>query len=90
MPNVPLSQISSIIAAALNEHDKELERNEAFPIFAAACKKAGIEVKPGEFTSLSAADLRQLTDDFSKFSYPGEESLFATGAYDSKKGEWER
>ena len=93
MPNVPLSEIPSFIAAALNEHDNELaaekERQEAFPIFAAACERAGIEVKPGDFETVSAADLRTLTDDMSNFSYP-EESLFATGAYDSQKKEWER
>ena len=53
MKNVPLSEIPSFIAAALNEHDNELaaekERHAAFPIFAAACKNAGIEVKPGDF-----------------------------------------
>ena len=91
MPNVPLSEIPSFVAAALNEHDNELaaekERQAAFPLFASACKNAGIEVKPGDFTSLSAANLR--TPDrrsFKSIYILGKVCLLQErGAYDPQK-----
>ena len=95
MKNVPLSEIPSFVAAALAEHDnvlkEEKERHAAFPIFASACENAGIEVKPGDFVTVSAADLRQLTDDLSSFvvdDTAGGNNF--TGAYNQKIREWER
>lgn len=102
---VPISELENRIAAALEKHDKEiaakLERDNAFAAFAAARERFGLETKPEDFKSLSAADLNKLAEDLvgikkaaasgSGFSYPTSNNNptgFTVGRWDSKKKEW--
>lgn len=101
---VPISELENRIAAALEKHDKEiaakLERDNAFAAFAAARERLGLETKPEDFKSLSAADLNKLAEDLggikkaaasgSGFSYPTSNNPtgFTVGRWDSKKKEW--
>jgi len=102
---VPISELENRIAAALEKHDKEiaakLERDNAFAAFAAARERLGLETKPEDFKSLSAADLNKLAEDLggikkaaasgSGFSYPTSNNNptgFTVGRWDSKKKEW--
>jgi hypothetical protein len=67
MKTITLDKIPSFVDAILTTHDhyKQLaaERQEAFKLFASALTSAGIEVKPGDFSSLSAAEYMTLTKD---------------------------
>lgn len=101
---VPVSELENRIAAALEKHDKEiaakLERDNAFAAFAAARERFGLETKPEDFKSLSAADLNKLAEDLggikkaaasgSGFSYPASNNPTGStvGRWDSKKKEW--
>jgi len=65
--SVPMTELKTIIAAAIEEHDQQLKtvnaRDEAFKMFASAREALGLETKQEEFTTLSAADLSKLADD---------------------------
>ncbi len=65
--SVPMTELKTIIAAAIEEHDQQLKtvnaREEAFQMFAAARESLGLETKQEDFTTLSAADLTKLAED---------------------------
>lgn len=81
---IPISELESRIAAALDKYDNEiaekLERDNAFTAFASVRESYGLETKPDDFKNLSASDLNRLAEDLgslkkagasgSGFSYP--------------------
>lgn len=102
--SVPMEKVKELIASAISEHDAEMakinERDTAFKAFAAAREKFGLETKPEDFKSLTAADLNKLAEEFggvklsaSAVQYPAgnvqTENKACTGAYNPKTGVWE-
>jgi hypothetical protein len=102
--SVPMEKVKELIASAISEHDAEMakinERDTAFKAFAAAREKFGLETKPEDFKSLTAADLNKLAEEFggvklsaSAVQYPTGNSSHVetsmTGAYNQKTGKWE-
>jgi hypothetical protein len=102
--SVPMEKVKELIASAISEHDAEMakinERDTAFKAFAAAREKFGLETKPEDFKSLTAADLNKLAEEFggvklsaSAVQYPAGNSSHVetgmTGAYNQKTGKWE-
>ncbi len=91
MTDIPISKIPEYVETYLSARDHimagEGDRPDAFKMFAAAREKAGLETNESEFTSLCAADLRTLADDFSKFQAPAKE-VSTVGAYDSNTQTW--
>lgn len=100
--SIPMEQLNTIIAAAIEKHDVELkavnERGEAFKMFASAREALGLETKPENYTTLSAADLTTLAQEFgavkvsaAQIRYPVDSpgsSGFTVGRPDGKGG-WE-
>lgn len=91
MTDVPIDKVSAYVETYLSIKDRvrenDVERSEAFEMFAAAREKAGLETNESDFTTLCAADLRTLADDFSRFQVP-EKEVFTVGACDSKTQKW--
>ena len=102
--SVPMEKVKELIASAISEHDAEMakinERDTAFKAFAAAREKFGLETKPEDFKSLTAADLNKLAEEFggvklsaSAVQYPAgnvqTENKACIGAYNPKTGVWE-
>jgi len=103
--SVPMEQVKTLIASAIEEHDKEREAKAILAAsrekFVAARKELGIETKPEEFTSLSASDFEAMTETLTvKLSASGNQppryvsnnekpNTAAIGAYNPKTGEWE-
>jgi ribosomal protein L29 len=82
---IPISELETRIAAALEKHDTEIaakiERDNAFALFAAVRKeRLGKDTNPDEYKNLSAADFKNIVEDMggpkkasasgSGFSYP--------------------
>jgi len=101
--SVTMGQLNTIIAAAIEEHDTKLkaanERDEAFKKFAVAREAMGIDTKPENYSTLSAADLTQLASEFetvklsasAQIRYPADPSDnngWTVGRPDGKGG-WE-
>jgi hypothetical protein len=100
--SVPMDQLKTIIAAAIEEHDTQIKaantREDAFKLFASARESLGLETKPDEFSTLSAADLTKLAQDLgtvkvsaAQIRYPVDStgsSGFTVGRPDGKGG-WE-
>lgn len=106
--SVPMDQLNTIIAAAIEKHDTEKEAKTVLSAarerFVTARKELGMETKPEEFTTLSAADFDTMTEMLSvklsaggagsgpQIKYPANpidvDYSFATGAYDAKTGKW--
>lgn len=98
--SVSMDQLNTIIAAAIEKHDTEMkaanERDEAFKMFASARESLGLETKPENYTTLSAADLNTLAQEFgavkvsaSQIRYPADNSGssgFTVGKPDGKGG----
>ena len=98
--SVPMKEINTMIAAAIEQHDIDLkaanERDEAFKMFASARESLGLETKPENYTTLSAADLNTLAQEFgavkvsaSQIRYPADNSGssgFTVGKPDGKGG----
>ena len=64
--SVPMDQLNTIIAAAIEKHDTEKEAKATLSAarerFVAARKELGMETKTEEFTTLSAADFDTMTE----------------------------
>lgn len=64
--SVPMDQLNTIIAAAIEKHDTEKEAKATLSAarerFVTARKELGMETKPEEFTTLSAADFDTMTE----------------------------
>lgn len=86
---IPISELETRIAAALEKHDKEIaakiERDNAFALFAAVRKeRLGKDTNPDDYKNLSAADFNKVAEDLgglkkmsasgSGFSYPASTS----------------
>jgi len=98
--SVPMKEINTMIAAAIEQHDLDLkaanERDEAFKMFASARESLGLETKPENYTTLSAADLTTLAQEFgavkvsaAQIRYPADNSGssgFTVGRPDGKGG----
>jgi len=96
--SVPMETVKELIASAITKHDEEqvvLKANaEAREAFVAARKALGMEPKADQFTALTAADLKEMTEALNvKLSangdrpiYPANDSPGTVGNFNT--GEW--
>lgn len=96
--SVPMETVKELIASAITTHDEEqvvLKANaEAREAFVAARKALGMETKAGQFTALTASDLKEMTEALNvKLSangdrpiYPANDSPGTVGNFNT--GEW--
>lgn len=92
MPYITFDEVPDLVEKRLTARD---ERNEAFEIFAAAREQAGLKTDESDYTTLCAADLRKLAQDFANatksggldYSSTGSKTC-AVGSYDPKTKNW--